>query len=310
MIHYITGVPGHGKTLRCMWYLEQPEFAGRPVFSNIEGPGFTPENPTLPAGHSPLPADWRDCPDGCVVVIDEVQHRWPQRGPSKPVPDDVSALDTHRHRGIDFILMTQRPTGVDHHVRGLVGRHEHLRRKAGVQAAVIHRKDEAFDPKDKRELYEADSEVWRYPKNLYGKYKSSVEHTDTYKFKMPAKAKAYAVAIVLLLCFSVFLGFRTVSGFGDEPVEETASSESLESRVSGRIKASPASLGSTPGDCNVDSPPSNCARPRSPDYYFNEPDRTRVTGCFHQGDTCFCWARDSGKPIRDYTFCMNWMAES
>jgi zona occludens toxin len=167
MITYITGVPGSGKSLRAMWWLTQDEYKDRPVFSNMEG-----ERSELPKGHACLPVDWQECPDGSVIVIDECQHRWPQRGPGSKTPPEESALDTHRHRGIDFILMTQRPTGVSHHVRGLVGKHEHLKRKAGAQMSFLQVSGEAFNPKYWNETKHLDSKLWRFPKDLYGHYKS------------------------------------------------------------------------------------------------------------------------------------------
>lgn len=220
MIHYITGVPGSGKSLRVMWLLTQEPYAGRKVYSNMEGEGSE-----LPPGHHPIPEKgWQECDDGSVIVVDEAQHFWPQRSPNKAVPPDVSAMDKHRHRGIDMILMTQRYTGVDHHIRGLVGKHEHLKRKMGAEVSRIYSQAEAFDPSDNWALKGADSYLWKYPKEMFGTYKSSVEHTGAYKFKMDKKMKwvlgSFGTAALCAASFAVY-AFLPAS----EPEPETPAPE-------------------------------------------------------------------------------------
>src|SRR5687767_10170888 len=119
-IKLITGLPGAGKTLRAVYLARQAIKQGRPVFVyNING--------LQPFGWHPLEDlnEWEKLPDGSLVIADEVQDVWKQRGFGDPIPP-VQALSKHRHRGFDFVLLTQNPTFMDTYVRKLVNGHEHL----------------------------------------------------------------------------------------------------------------------------------------------------------------------------------------
>lgn len=121
MITLLTGAPGTGKTAALVDLLRTVG-ADRPLFVfGLNG---------LKLAHVPLedPTKWMDeVPDGAAIVIDEVQQVWRPRGAGKAVPDHIAALETHRHRGLDFFLTTQGPNLLDSNVRALVGRHIHLR---------------------------------------------------------------------------------------------------------------------------------------------------------------------------------------
>lgn len=121
MITLLTGAPGTGKTAALVDLLRTVG-ADRPLFVfGLNG---------LKLAHVPLedPTKWMgEVPDGAAIVIDEVQQVWRPRGAGKAVPDHIAALETHRHRGLDFFLTTQGPNLLDSNVRALVGRHIHLR---------------------------------------------------------------------------------------------------------------------------------------------------------------------------------------
>lgn len=120
MITLFTGMPGAGKTAAMVDVLASM-VGDRPLF--VDGL----EGLTLP--HTPVDAlKWhQELPDGAVLVVDEAQRVWRPRGPSSKVPESVVEMETHRHRGIDIFLTTQSPRLVDSNVRGLVGRHVHIR---------------------------------------------------------------------------------------------------------------------------------------------------------------------------------------
>lgn len=206
MILLITGQPGSGKTLRAMWYLRYDDtYKDRPIYSNING-----------SGHQEIPeSDWRKCPDGSVIVVDECQFWWPQRKAGLAIPEQVSAMDTHRHRGIDLILITQRPTGVDHHVRGLVGRHEHLKSFSKSSSSLWWR-NETWDCMDgkERKAHGTQTKLWSHPKEIYGTYSSAVIHT--HRFKIPKKF-ILAGLIVVAFIVAAILAVSKISGMVDGP---------------------------------------------------------------------------------------------
>lgn len=120
MITVITGTPGAGKTALAVDLLLR-EYADRPLFiDNLNG---------LKLEHTEIDVmEWhKEVPDGALIVCDEIQRKWRPRGPGSKVPDCIAALETHRHRGIDFILITQNVKLIDSNVRALVGRHLHIR---------------------------------------------------------------------------------------------------------------------------------------------------------------------------------------
>ena len=63
---------------------------------------------------------------GALVVIDESHTDFPQRASGKAPPPWVEALTVHRHQGLDFWFVSQRPSFLDPFVRGLSSRHIHI----------------------------------------------------------------------------------------------------------------------------------------------------------------------------------------
>lgn len=83
-----------------------------------------------------LTYDWRDCPDGSIIVIDEVQLVPPYDNHKDKNNDVVQSLTIHRHRGFDFYFITQSPTLLHPTVKVLVGVHYHLTRPYGMTTIV------------------------------------------------------------------------------------------------------------------------------------------------------------------------------
>lgn len=202
-ITLITGVPGSGKTLYAVSKLLQPIVGTqipvddddgrvvmhpRTIFTNVNGlqldhelidanGGWAYKDKTWSFdGHSGGLHDWHEwAQPGAYLVFDEFQKAWPPRPNGAPVPPDIQALDTHRHMGVDFVLMTQNCLNVDRHILGLVDRHLHVRRIANAAVAVVYEWDHAS-----RSLLYKNSITkgpWRYDKKAYKLYKSSRVHT-------------------------------------------------------------------------------------------------------------------------------------
>ena len=133
MITLLTGMPGAGKTAAMVDILRKLG-ADRPLFVHFEASErLRPEqkllHDSLKLPHQPVDASsWhKEVPDGGILVIDEAQGVWRPRGPAAKVPEAIAALETHRHAGVDIYLTTQSPRLIDANVRGLVGRHVHIR---------------------------------------------------------------------------------------------------------------------------------------------------------------------------------------
>lgn len=198
MILLVTGRPGAGKTLWTVSYIVQmmPQWMaeGRPVFSDIAGLSVD--------GVQRLPDEvrnWPSFPDRSVLIFDEVQRSFPPRNTQAAVPPYISEWETHRHRGIDAVFITQGPRLLDRHLHDLVDNHVHLYRPFGWERARVFRWQGINltpDPAQSRET--AEVETFRYPRALYAAYRSAGEHYV--KSRLPlAKLLALAAGGVLAL---------------------------------------------------------------------------------------------------------------
>lgn len=193
MITFLTGAPGSGKTLYTISKLLQP-LVGTTVKQETDD-GLTVELPrTIYTNIKGLLIDHELIDDKClntwhewakpgsIICFDEVQKPWPPRPNGSKVPDYIQHLETHRHMGIDFIVMTQHPLLVDRNLVNLVGRHLHIRRVANMALAVVYE----WDHTSKSLLYKnsMNKAPWRYDKAVYKLYKSAEVHTKQIK-KMP-----------------------------------------------------------------------------------------------------------------------------
>lgn len=215
MIDLITGTPGAGKTLLALWDVEARRKAEkREVFYSgiqdlnlpwkIFGDVTDPKRP-----HMTDPSEWYKLPDGALIVIDECQRLYRPRANGSAVPKFVSELETHRHRGLDIVLITQNPLLVDSNVRKLVDSHQHLMRKFGSTWATIHAWKGVKENVDKTRS-DSSTREFKYPKEIYSWYKSAEVHTA--KFKLPFKVKLF-IALPFILAAAVWFATSSVSSF-------------------------------------------------------------------------------------------------
>lgn len=188
----LTGLRGNGKTLMAVSMMDEFIQAGTAVFaSNFEAL-------TLPGVQFLDRAnDWQDLPAGSILFVDEAQRFWRSRRSGEP-PSDVIAMETQRHDGVRIVLLTQQPSFLDKHVRGLVDVHRHLVRRAGLQAAQVYQWERCKEePESPANLDLADATIWTFPKKFFGTYKSAEVHTV--KARLPTKLKFMAVAALAVL---------------------------------------------------------------------------------------------------------------
>lgn len=202
MITFITGVPGSGKTLYCVDKLLRG-LVGSTVKGKVDGVDvdvprviYTNINGLL-LDHicidgngtwtfldkkwvfEGLPGGLRDwhkwAKPGSIIIFDEVQKSWKPRAAGSHVPPDIEALETHRHMGVDFILMTQHSLLVDRNLLAFVARHLHVRRFGNMNLAIIYE----WDHCSKSLLFKnsISKAPYRYNKAVFELYKSAELHT-------------------------------------------------------------------------------------------------------------------------------------
>jgi len=175
-ISLITGVPGSGKTA---WMVHQlmtrADLKDRPLYVfNI---------PDLKVPHEAITEEqaitWPEwAPTGALFVMDECQRVFRPRRSGSDVPAYVSEFETHRHRGLDFFLLTQNPRLIDANVRDLVGEHRHIGKTLiGLRRMLYWNSGGAKTPAARRDIAEASTSVFFLPKKAFGMYKSAEEHT-------------------------------------------------------------------------------------------------------------------------------------
>lgn len=219
MITLITGAPGSGKTLYTIDKLIQPLIGTSVIGTNDDGEAetfdriiYTNINGLL-VEHELIDSEWlqklhENKKPGMVVVFDEVQRVWPNRVTGSKKPEAVQYLETHRHDGIDVILMTQNPQLLDPAVRALVGRHLHMRRVGAISAAVVYEWDACSNGLNFKNSFK--KTPYRYSKKVFGLYKSAKVHTK--QTRSVPFAMWVAAAGVLGSFFLVPRFFQTLEG--------------------------------------------------------------------------------------------------
>ena len=201
MITFITGQPGTGKTL----------FTLKRVFDDWNDAIESGERNIYYCGINQLNIpgwieiqyedveNWYKYPKGSIFVVDEVQKIWPGKNRGGNVSPGIQNLDTHRHGGYDFYIITQKPTNAHDQMRGYVGEHYHYDRIGGLESAREFFFNRAVnDPMTFPDKDDAVSVKRRqFPKEYYSKYKSSDMHTV--QKKMPKMVYVYGGVLLTFL---------------------------------------------------------------------------------------------------------------
>lgn len=236
-ISLFSGLPGHGKTLRCLYEVEKLRKA-----TNREVYYWNIKDLALPWKPLEDARKWYEVPDGSIVVIDEAWEIFPKRGPSAAVPKHVELLATHRHRGIDIYLVAQHAANqLDHFVRGLIDGHQHTIRLFGAERSRVHKWSRLGDPTDYHSLKESVTEQWNYPKEVYGWYKSAEIHTV--QKKIPWKPVVTIVGGIALVCLLGWYGMNTLFSSGERVDRVTAKAEQAMTPQGVIVRPTPAARG-------------------------------------------------------------------
>ena len=299
MITIITGTPGAGKTLYTIDKLlrplvgEQIPIEGedgvvtlhpRTIYSNING--LLIDHELIDGGDNLGLRDWHKwAKPGSVIVFDEYQRVWPPRANGSKVPDEISALDTHRHMGVDFILITQNVINTDRHIHALAGRHLHIRRIANMPMAIVYEWDHVS-----RGLLYAKSLTktpWRYSKKVFELYKSAEVHT-----KQPRKLPGVVFFILAAVLALSILAPTTYARLTDRISGGQASTNAPQAKTpASGIGARPAA----PGQAPADTPPAAPAAP-APAPASSAPEPVKFAGCIQSKARCQCFNNDGSTP--------------
>lgn len=246
MITLKTGVPGACKTLTAVHelallhlsYLKR-EGDFRPVYvhgiRDLSLPHFLLDDPTK----------WDQVPDGSLVIIDECQSAFPPRSPSQKIPDHVASLNTHRHRGIDLVLITQHPKLIDQGVRRLVGKHQHYRRVFGGTRSLCYEWDHCED--SLASLKTATKSFFSFPKDAFKYYKSAEVHTKQV-FKFPVWLWLFPLVAVPLLALGGHRVFEAINGHSSAFPQSASSSYAVTPSTSSPSIPIPHSSASSPAE--------------------------------------------------------------
>lgn len=315
MITLITGTPGAGKTAYAVQQLQKLLAASdRPVFvvgiPELQLPHelAPPPEQWVTVSHDPhtgVPVERWAFPDGALIICDEAQTVYRPRPATSKVPAHVSALERHRHQGLDFWLITQSPNLLDANVRRLAGKHVHLR---GTWAGrKLLEWCEATDPTSRSERSASVTRGYRLPKSVFGLYKSASLHVEQSR-RMP------------LRLYGLGLGFLVMAGVGYYLYGSIA--PRFDSHY--YADAAPTSVGalhdvisSEPGAAPVRSVSPDDFKPRLLSFPETAPiyDEDRkiqqiphVAGCVATADRCTCFTQQGTDAFLPVESCRGWLA--
>lgn len=305
MITLITGAPGSGKTLYCVSKLltaivgtsvdgsdddEKPVKYPRTIYTNIRN---------LLIDHEMVDESWLanwfdNIKPGAFIVFDEVQKPWPNRPVGSKVPEFIQRLETHRHQGCDFVLLTQNPQLIDPNVRKLVGRHLHIRRVANMASAIVYEWDGCSNSLNFKNSFT--KSPWFFPKSAYKLYKSADLHT-----KVPRRLPAVAFAAVfgIIGAFSMWPYFLDrITQPLSKAVPKVPSSTVLTSAVSPATQSAfPDGLSATLGD----TPQANTQNPLVAAYASPA---EQFSGCIQAKTACACYTVQGVKVEKPSDYCI------
>lgn len=303
MLTLITGTPGAGKSLHAVWDFartvpgsfltdDKGQKVPRKLYSNIKD---------LLVEHQHITADdlnrWHEwAKPGDVILFDEVQEVWRPRGLGSKVPECIAKLETHRHMGVDLILVTQHPQLLDQNIRRLVNQHVHMRRIAsGV--AMRYEWDHCSNVGQIRGCIH--SGVWWYPKGAYKLYKSSQLHTKT-TVKLP-KIIWVAVLAVAGLAYAAPTAYQRMTGtFGGKKSEANATAAQPTTKTF---------INDQGQEVTVETKTETVTAPAAP---VSAPDTAsisgqaapvEVSGCIVVGPRCSCFTPQGKKVDQTADYC-------
>lgn len=299
MFTIVSGLPGAAKTLNTI-----------NRFKNKGGQVFYYGIPLTEQGRATLKwielnqeqvKNWEDeVSPGATLIVDEAQILWPVRPATKPVPPELKALETHRHKGVDIVFITQDPTLLDSHARKLANDHYHYVRPYGAKYTIQHHNGSGVvDIKNKTDLNNTIKQRIKFPTDVYPLYKSAEVHT--HKFRIPPRLLVlpFLIAIVGYLLWNFY---TSMSAKADEPAPHPSNPPQQQQmeKPSSPSPSDDMELASTSW--------AYLLQPEIPGVPFTAPlyreramqvaDVPRVAGCIQMNNVCRCYTQQ-GSPVND-----------
>lgn len=199
MLKLVTGLPGAGKTSNELWdFLHNKDYENRPKYCTPIKGFNAAEHGVTEIEHINV---WRDLPDGCVVIVDEVQ-RFCGTDLGREAPDWVQDFAVHRHTGKDFVFITQSPMFIHPFARKLANPHVNYHRPWNMKGVRYTWEGVQNDPSSKAAKNAGQSQLVKTDPKVFTLYTSTV--LDTHKAKPPYKIIA-TIAIGSLVAISGFI---------------------------------------------------------------------------------------------------------
>ena len=322
MITVITAVPGSGKTLYVVEQLDKevrkivderknpdpdPVILNRRIYHNIDGLDVTRfADPSLLL---PLPedADWRQTPDGSLVVYDEAWQFFPVT--SKRDVDDprLADLAVHRHTGHDIIFITQHPSQLHTFLRRLGNIHIHLYRMFGLAVSTVYTWQHVVDsPNSRTEQERADKQTWKFPKRYYSWYKSATAHT--HKFRLPRRITFYLLLAVGILGYFGQQLYQDKNSIIFAALHDPPKAEAQGEAAAGSVAPATAPQPATP-EASPEAPPQpeETIPDDSPYLWTLNKQTTPIQGCAvnKKRGLCVCYGQDGAALHMSHAACLS-----
>lgn len=198
----------------------------------------------------PPECDWRKTPQGSYFVIDEAQLIPIFSDEAKGIDPIVKDLTIHRHKGYDFLFITQEPSFVHKYIRKLASLHIHLVNIFGWEQSMKMEWSVVQDsPNAIKSIARAENlSRWRFPRHVYNLYKSTTINTRVKR--MPKKLVIFAVLAVLFIALSIFLLFH---GAAKNPLVSAVSGKPIPVQTQGTKKNEPTTQSANQPNSNQQS---------------------------------------------------------
>lgn len=171
----------------------------RTIYTNIANLRLSQARPL------PKDMDWRLTPQGSYFVVDECQLIEIFSEESRKIDPIVKDLTIHRHKGYDFLFITQDPSFVHKYIRKLASLHIHLVNIFGWEQSMRMEWSTVQEvPNAARSLIRAENiSRWVFPKHIYKLYQSTT--IDTRVKRIPKKLVITVVAALILFIVAFFM---------------------------------------------------------------------------------------------------------